>query len=208
MKHSQKTSIWNAFIRRLAGTKELVIAMWQMGVPWAPSVEMLNSNHDGAAEHVAQHFGQWANQFARSVYYHKNHEQTLEAQRRSGQTRGQNGLTRQEQQYRESKRNATRDYHWAKKLHAEDQAAQDRWNYWRAAASQGKGKGNKRDHRGKHVESHYDAPRRYEDMQENEKWLVRNYRNNWLRQNVQEARSMCHPVEAPRYSVFRTYQDP
>ena len=82
LKHRQKTSIWNAFIKRIAGTKQFVMSIWQLGVPWAPTVEMLNADRTGAIEHVANHFAQWTIQLARSVKYHKMHEKTEEARRR------------------------------------------------------------------------------------------------------------------------------
>ena len=44
----QKTSIWNDFIKRAAGSKHFVMAFWQTGVPWAPPLDMLNSNDTGA----------------------------------------------------------------------------------------------------------------------------------------------------------------
>ena len=122
-KWREKTSIWNAFIKRNAGTERLVMAFWQTGVPWAPPLEMLNSNLTGALEHVATHFARWTRQLARSVAYHKRLPATEEATRRSGRSRGQHGLTDQEWQDREDKRRATRDYYWAIELHAEDQAA-------------------------------------------------------------------------------------
>ena len=55
---AKKTSIWNAFIKREAGTKHFVMAFWQTGVPWAPPLKMLSSDLTGALEHVATHFAQ------------------------------------------------------------------------------------------------------------------------------------------------------
>ena len=94
-KWSQKTSIWNAFIKRKAGTKHFVMAFWQTGVPWAPPLEMLNSNLTGALEHVATNFARWMRQLARSVAYHKRLPATEEATRRCGRPFGQHGLTHQ-----------------------------------------------------------------------------------------------------------------
>lgn len=173
---NQKTSIWNAFIKRAAGTKHFVMAFWQMGVPWAPPLDMLNSNPTGALEHVATHFARWTRQLARAVAYHKRHPLTEEAARRSGHSLGRHGLTHQEWQDREDKRRATRDYYWGIELHAEDQAANARRNYQPASASKGKGKGKKRNHEGRGAAEHSHGPRRYEDMWGYEQWLVHYYR--------------------------------
>ena len=173
-KWSQKTSIWNAFIKREAGTKHFVVAFWQTGLPWAPPLEMLNANLTGALEHVATHFARWTRQLARSVAYHKRHPATNEATRRSGRSRGQHGLTDQEWQDREDKRAATRDYYHAIDLHVEDQAANVWRNYQPVAAS--KGKGRKRDHRGRGAAEHSHRPRHVEDMLSSEQWLVHYYR--------------------------------
>ena len=98
-----KSSIWNAFVKRAAGTKHFVIAIWQTGVTWAPPLEMLNANLTGALEHVAAHFARWTRQLARSVAHHKMLPATEEATRRSGRSFGQHGLTHQEWQDRENK---------------------------------------------------------------------------------------------------------
>ena len=119
----QKTSIFNTFIKRTAGTKHFVIAFWQTGVAWGPPLEMQHSNLIDALEHVATHFAQWTRQLARSVAYHKRLPATEEATWRSGRSRGQHGLTHQEWQDREHKRDATRDYYLAIDLHVVDQTA-------------------------------------------------------------------------------------
>jgi hypothetical protein len=93
--HSQKTSIFNAFVRRTAGDKHFVIAFWATGVPWGPPLEMLQSDLTGALEHVATHFAQWTRQLARSVAYHKSLPATEEATRRSGHSHGRHGLSPQ-----------------------------------------------------------------------------------------------------------------
>ena len=94
--HSQKTSIFNAYVRRVAGDKHFVMAFWATGVPWAPPPEMLQSNLTGALKHVATHFAQWTRQLARSVAHHKSLPATQEATRRSGHGYGRHGLYPQE----------------------------------------------------------------------------------------------------------------
>ena len=91
--HSQKTSIFNAYVRRVAGDKHFVMAFWATGVPWAPPPEMLQPDLTGASEHVATHFAQWMRQLARSVAYHKSLPATQQAMRRSGHSYGRHGLS-------------------------------------------------------------------------------------------------------------------
>ena len=177
LKHSEKTSIWNVYIKREMGRKHFVMAFWQTGVPWAPPLDMLNSNSSGALEHVATHFAQWTRQLARSVLWHRSQPCSEEARTRSGHSRGQHGLTDQEVQDREDKRNATRDYYWGSELHVEDLAARGLRRCQSALASKTKGKGKKRDHQGRGAAEHAHRPRHYEEMLNNEQWLVHYYRN-------------------------------
>ena len=110
------------------------MACWQTGVPWAPPVELLNSNLASALEHVATHFAQWTRQLARAVAYHKRHPAAEEARRCSGRSYGQHGLTYQQWRDREDKRKATRDYYHTIDFRVEDQAAKGRRNCQPAAA--------------------------------------------------------------------------
>ena len=146
------------------------MACWQTGVPWAPPVELLNSNLASALEHVATHFAQWTRQLARAVAYHKRHPATEEARRCSGRSYGQHGLTYQQWRDREDKRKATRDYYHAIDFHVEDQAAKGRRNCQPAAAD--KGKDRKRHDRGRGAAEHSDRPRHYHEMWDVEQWLV------------------------------------
>ena len=140
------------------------------------------------------------NQLARSVLHHKKLPKTEEARRRSGQSRGEHGLTVKEWRDRESKRIAERHYYRAEKLHFEDLAS---WGYYqRASASQGKGKGKKRDHRGRGVTEHSYAPRRFEHMQSNEQTLVSDFRNGRLYKTMQAARAKRCAVQAPRFAFL------
>ena len=132
--------------------------------------------------------------------YHKTHPQTVEASRRSGRSRGQHGLTQQEWQDREDKRRAIRDYYQAIRLDAEDGQAKGCTTYEPVATSKGKGK--MRDRRGKGAAEHPQMPRRVEDMPRREKWLVHNYRSEWLWEAVQQGRAKCHPVQAPRFVFY------
>ena len=54
---SQKTSIFNAYMKGAYGDKRFVFAMLQTGITWAPSAEQLSGI--GAAEHAASRFVSW-----------------------------------------------------------------------------------------------------------------------------------------------------
>ena len=191
----EKTSIFNAYVKRTAGTKFFVMAIWQLGVPWAPPLDKLNSDLPGALEHVATHFAQWCRQLARSIVWHKTHPDTQEAIRRSGKRYGQHGLTELEQRDRKDRRDTQRDYYFGFKLHLEDLAAKRHNTRWPAANSK------KRNHAGKGVAEHSRAPRRYDDMQQCEKWWIDAFRSGRLHHSMMEARRRCHAVQAPRFLV-------
>ena len=46
--HSKKTSIFNAWIFSNMGGKNFVMAMWQTGITWAPTPQLLNADYNGA----------------------------------------------------------------------------------------------------------------------------------------------------------------
>ena len=92
-KPNEKTSIFGAWVYREFGGKHFVFAMWQTGLTWAPTPELINSNYNGALEHVAKHFASWTRRVARAVSRHKQDEATQEARRRSGNAFGKHGLT-------------------------------------------------------------------------------------------------------------------
>lgn len=173
LKHSKKTSIWNAFVKREGGTKHFVMAVWQTGLSWLPPLEMLNGDRSGALEHVATHFAQWTRQLARSVAHHKRNPRTEEAIRRSGSSRGRHGLTPEDLENRENRRQATSDYYHGLDLLREHETAQNSCCFQPAAASTGK----KRCHTGKGAAEHSQMPRLYEHMRAYEQWLVHHYRN-------------------------------
>ena len=96
------------------------MAVWQTGITWAPSPELLNSDFNGAVEHVVANFARWTRRLARSVAFHKAHPKTVEARTRSGTTFRQHGLNEQQLEDREQRRTARLNYYmtiqFAKKL--------------------------------------------------------------------------------------------
>ena len=139
---NKQTSVFAAYINNTVGGKNFLMAVWQSGITWAPSAELLNTNYDGALEHVATNFASWVRRVARAIRKHKEDPDTVEARTRSGSAWGEHGLSRDEDHLREVRREARRNYFWALKL--------DR----RLRASKGMGKGDagkgKQKGKGKH----------------------------------------------------------
>ena len=106
----KKTSIFSAWCYNSFGGQHFVMALWQTGITWAPSSDLLETNFTGALEHVATHFASWVRRLARSVAIHKAHPQTDEARTRSGTAFGQHGLTPQQVLDRRRRQTARRNY--------------------------------------------------------------------------------------------------
>ena len=116
----KRTSIWNAWCFKNVGGGHFVMAVWQTGITWAPSPELLNSDFKGAVEHVVANFASWTRRLARSVACHKAHPHTVEARTRSGTKFRQHGLSQEQLWYREERKRARQNYYMtiqlAKKL--------------------------------------------------------------------------------------------
>ena len=126
---SQQSSSFAAYLYNNFGNKHFVMALWQTGVQWVPTQEIIRCDPDGAIEYVAQHFASWTQRLARSLRKHKEAPNTVEARRRSGDAKWQHGLTAGELQRRNERKHARQNYHWAKHLER------------RLIASKGNGKG-------------------------------------------------------------------
>ena len=94
------------------------MAVWQTGITWAPSPELVQSNYGGALQHVAKKFASWTRQVASSIRAHKEAPRTVEANMRSGKAWGQHGLSQDEVELRKAREQARGNYHWASKLQA------------------------------------------------------------------------------------------
>jgi hypothetical protein len=110
-KWSQKTSIFNAHVHQHYGGKNFVMAVWQTGISWAPTQEMLESDFNGASEHVVKHFASWTRRLARAVSRHKSEPASQEARARSGSAFGKHGLTPEQLQDRTDRKKARSDYY-------------------------------------------------------------------------------------------------
>ena len=160
------------------------MAVWQTGMTWAPPPDLLNTDYNGALEHVATHFASWTRRLARSVARHKAHPLTDEARIRSGATVGKHGLTPQQVIDREQRRVARQNYYWA--VHLANMLK----------ASKGKGKG-----KGRGAAEHSVQPKAWEDMSRNERWWLYEYWHGHLRKTMQDTQAKCHRVQAPRFTV-------
>ena len=132
-RRAAQTSVFSAWVHRNMGGKHFVMAIWQTGITWAPPVELLNNNINGALEHVAKHFASWTRRLARAVTRHKKDPATEEARVRSGSAPGKHGLTPEQQADRAARRKARSDYY----------QTVDLLNQLKASKGKGKGKGER-----------------------------------------------------------------
>ena len=184
--HSKKTSIFNAWVYNNLGGKNFVMAMWQTGMTWAPTPELLNSTYNGALEHVAKNFASWIRRLARAVTRHKQHEATQEAQRRSGNVFRQHGLTQEELNNRKNRDEARRNYYWTLKLVKQLELYTGKRVALQSTRS---------------APEHTIQPKSWNEMTYNEKWWIDEYYSGRLKRAMTDAEAKCHTVEAKRFSI-------
>ena len=109
-KWNKKTSIFNTWTWNTVGGKHFVMAVWQTGMTWAPSSDLVRKDFGGALKHVATHFASWTRKLARSVADHKADPRTEEARTRSGTSKG-HGLNPQQVQDRAERTDARHNYY-------------------------------------------------------------------------------------------------
>jgi hypothetical protein len=175
---SKKTSIFSAYLYREFGGKHFVMALWQTGIQWAPTPEMIADDYNGALEHVARHFAKWTHRVARAITRHKRSTDAEEARRRSGQSYGKHGLSIEEERARDERGKARRNYYRAREL---DQQL-------RASKGKGATKGKRRD---KQV-----IPKPWKALSCDERWWLQELRSGRLREKMQRAEGKCHRVQA------------
>ena len=190
--HNKKTSIFNAWIFSHMGGKNFVMAMWQTGMTWAPTPQLLNADFNGALEHVARNFASWTRRLARAVHRHKHDEATLEARVRSGTTYGKHGLSQAQEQDRKDRAEARRNYYMTQELDKRYQASKGK--------GQGKGKGKTK--RG--ASEHTFPPKTWDEMSRDERWWLQQLWNGNLLREKQHAESKCHRVEAAPFRIRDT----
>ena len=118
----KKTSIWDAHLKKVYGGKHFVMALLETGIVWEPSLKDVQENALNAVEHVGKCFCGWLRSVLNAIDKHKKEDETEQARRRSGYTRGQHGLTPQEQADRTERSLARRDLYLTIELSKEYQA--------------------------------------------------------------------------------------
>ena len=102
---SQQVSIFNAYLMNNYGGQHFIMGVWQMGMPWLPSKELLEATDPtGALEHVKKHFTTWIESLAKAFQEHKDAPDTREARDRSNYEY-KYGLTPQEKRMKAEKKN-------------------------------------------------------------------------------------------------------
>ena len=177
---SRQTSIFNAWCHQNVGGLSFVMAVWQTGMSWAPPLELLNSDTNGALEHVATHFASWTRQLARATRRHKSNPQTEAARIRSGSSFGQHGLTPQQEHDRTARAYARSNYYTTVQL----------LRRLRTGGLEGKG-----------AADHLVHPKTWDELSREEHWWIDQYYNGNLLRAMLEAQSKCCKVQAPRFSV-------
>ena len=120
--HSDRTSIFAAYMKHAYGGKYFLMALLQEGISWAPDVHQVHEDPAGASEDVAHKFIGWLERVMVAIAEHKEHPQTKDARRRSGGSKGQHGLTPEEEANRTARALARKHYFGAKELWRQLQA--------------------------------------------------------------------------------------
>jgi hypothetical protein len=189
-KRNRQTSAFGAYLKNNFGGKAFVMALWQIGISWAPTTHMRETNYDGALEHIALNFGQWAQRIARARKLHQQNPDTQDARRRSGDNTGKHGLTPEEMRNREARKQARTDYYWAQDLHSQ------------VLAFKGKGKcQGKAKAKGKSLPPKA-YPKAYDELTRNEQWWLRQLWSGELRAELERAEANCSRVQAKDFNVF------
>lgn len=127
-----KNSIFTNWLRRNYGSKHVVTALLQTGVPWTSGAS------SGASEHCYTtdvfSFLIWFERLFETIAVHSSHPDTIAARQRSGAERGRSGLTESERTIRDARQRARLDLRYARQLNAQlsqtgldGLSADDRW---------------------------------------------------------------------------------
>ena len=180
-----KTSDFAAYLRDNFGGKAFVMALWQTGISWAPPPHMKTTDPNGALEHIASNFAQWAQRVIRARKRHQESPDTKEAQRRSGYNTGKHGLTNEEWRNRKARNKARINFLWTLSLHRQIQAYKGK----------GKGKG-----KGKAKEKSL-PPKAYDDMTHSEQQWLDRFWSGELKEELKRAEKLCFRVQAKDFNV-------
>ena len=137
--HLRTAQQFNAYIKNRYGGRRFIFAIWEMGVTWIPTQEILALGEKGATEHVCRRLLRWSAKLSTAIAKHTKDDETREATRCSGGNTGQSGLTAREKQLRDDKKYHIRNYEYAQRLNQEIQ----NWKGARKGYGKGHGKGAK-----------------------------------------------------------------
>ena len=160
---NQKASAFRSYLLNNYGGLDFIMGVWEMGMPWLPSKEMLEATDPtGALEHVTKHFTKWVECLAKAFQWHKDDDDTREARDRSS-FHHRFGQTQHEKEVREEKQRCWSYISWAQKLEQE----------LFKAKGQGKAKGKGIGKSG--AKSTQWKPHTYAEMTQNEKKNLNDY---------------------------------
>ena len=185
-RRNQQTSMFGAHIKNAVGGKHFLMALWQTGITWAPSSELVQTDYSGALEHVAKNFANWVRQVASSIRVHKEAPNTVEAIARSGKAWGQHGLTPDELENRRLRDQARKNYHWAVALNQSIVRQASGKGKGDASKPDGKGKGGASKHAGKRKGAPL-ASKTWDEVDKDGRWWLGQLWDGTLWQEMQDA---------------------
>ena len=150
----EKSSFFNAWVKKTYGSKHILLALLETGLTWAPPPDMVEGDFDSASKHVAKNFVIWLQQLTQAVKKHKENPHTVAARARSGDTYKQSGLTDAQMQVRQARNRARDNLSWAQRLER------------RLIASKGGGKGTSG------ATEHDVNPLPWDSMSRNDRWWL------------------------------------
>ena len=185
-----KSSIFNVYLHNNMGGKKWVMAIWQMGITWAPTEHMLDTDFDGALKHVAKNFAAWVRRLARALAREKEDSDYQDARRKSGGSYGKHGLTPEEVQLRKSREQARKNLAWAKHLQAQLNASKGKGKH-KSGATEHTRKG-----KGKKV-----LARSWHEFSLDEQSLLEELRSGRLEEKKRKTEAMCSKTQAKDFAV-------
>ena len=169
----QKSSIFNAFVKRTYASKHFVQAVFECGFSWFPDAHLISASEHDATEQIMSAFCAWLLQLVDAVERHKNRPETRKAQLNSG-------LEEEEREARDARSAAKRDVVIARALRREvaDRASWDTHGVYEQRMEQ-----TGAEHL--HWWRHRHRPRRLEELTVRERTLVKRLRAGELEETLQ-----------------------
>ena len=98
----QKSSIFNAFVKRTYARKHFVLAVFECGFAWFPDAHLISASEHVATERIMSAFCAWLLEFVDAVERHKNRPETRKAQLNLGKRKRRSGLEEKERDARDA----------------------------------------------------------------------------------------------------------